>query len=44
MPSIAKSGMAAFHFDSKNAPKEAMEAVGDGIRLVGNVNNPETLY
>ncbi|MBA4715627.1 MAG: MtaA/CmuA family methyltransferase [Chloroflexi bacterium] len=44
MPSIAKSGMAAFHFDSKNSPKEAMEAVGDGIRLVGNVNNPETLY
>ena len=44
MPSIAKSGMAAFHFDSKNAPKEAMEAVNGGIRLVGNVNNPETLY
>lgn len=44
MPSIAKSGMAAFHFDSKNTPSEAMEAVGDGIRLVGNINNPETLY
>ena len=44
MPSIAKSGMAAFHFDSKNAPQEAMDAVNGGIRLVGNVNNPETLY
>jgi len=44
MPSIAKSGMAAFHFDSKNKPQEAMDAVNGGIRLVGNVNNPETLY
>jgi [methyl-Co(III) methanol-specific corrinoid protein]:coenzyme M methyltransferase len=44
MPSIAKTGMAAFHFDSKNLPSEAMEAVGEGIRLVGNINNPETLY
>lgn len=44
MPSIAKSGMAAFHFDSKNKPQEAIDAVNGGIRLVGNVNNPETLY
>ncbi|MEG3581731.1 MAG: uroporphyrinogen decarboxylase family protein [Chloroflexota bacterium] len=44
MPFIAQTGMAAFHFDSKNLPQEAMEAVGDGIRLVGNINNPETLY
>ncbi|MBM01228.1 MAG: methyltransferase [Chloroflexi bacterium] len=44
MPSIAKTGMAAFHFDSKNLPEEAMDAVGNGIRLVGNINNPETLY
>ncbi|MEE8362750.1 MAG: uroporphyrinogen decarboxylase family protein, partial [Dehalococcoidia bacterium] len=21
-----------------------MDAVGDGIRLIGNINNPETLY
>ena len=41
---IAQSNMAAFHFDSKNDPKLAMEAVGDGIRLVGNINNPETIY
>ena len=44
MPSIAKSGMAAFHFDSKNLPVDAMEAVNNGINLVGNINNPETLY
>ena len=44
MPYIAETGMAAFHFDSKNAPAEAMEAVNGGIGLVGNVNNPETLY
>ena len=44
MPYIAQSGMAAFHFDSRNDPAEAMEAVGDGIRLVGNINNPQTLY
>lgn len=44
MPYIAETGMAAFHFDSKNTPEEAMAAVDGGIRLVGNVNNPETLY
>ena len=44
MPYIAESGMAAFHFDSKNDPQDAMDAVAGGIRLVGNINNPETLY
>ena len=44
MPYVSQTGMAAFHFDSKNAPSEAMEAVDDGIRLVGNINNPVTLY
>ena len=44
MPYIAQSGMAAFHFDSKNDPQEAMDAVQGGINLVGNINNPETLY
>ncbi|MBT6708122.1 MAG: MtaA/CmuA family methyltransferase [Chloroflexi bacterium] len=44
MPYIAETGMAAFHFDSKNDPVEAMEAVGGKIRLVGNINNPTTLY
>ena len=44
MPFIADTGMHAFHFDSKNSPQEAMDAVSDKIALVGNINNPETLY
>jgi [methyl-Co(III) methanol-specific corrinoid protein]:coenzyme M methyltransferase len=44
MPYIAETGMAAFHYDSKNAPEESMEAVAERISLVGNVNNPTTLY
>ncbi len=44
MPFIAKTGMAAFHYDSKNEPPESMEAVDGGIALVGNINNPETLF
>ena len=41
---IAQSNMAAFHFDSKNDPAAAMEIAKGRIALVGNVNNPETLY
>ena len=41
---IAQTGMASFHFDSKNDPQAAMEAVAGGTTLVGNINNPETLY
>jgi methylthiol:coenzyme M methyltransferase len=41
---IAETGMAAFHFDSKNDPAESMKIVGRRIALVGNINNPETLY
>ena len=44
MPYIAQTGMAAFHFDSKNDPQESMDAVNGGIALVGNINNPQTLY
>ena len=36
--------MAAFHFDSKNDPQQAMDIVDGRIALVGNINNPETLY
>jgi [methyl-Co(III) methanol-specific corrinoid protein]:coenzyme M methyltransferase len=43
MDYIAQTGMAAFHFDSKNPPREAMRIVRDRIALVGNVNNPVTL-
>jgi len=44
MPYIAETGLAAFHFDSKNDPQEAMDTVNGGIKLVGNINNPVTLY
>ena len=41
---IAQTGMASFHFDSKNDPQEAMDIADGRIGLVGNINNPETLY
>jgi [methyl-Co(III) methanol-specific corrinoid protein]:coenzyme M methyltransferase len=44
MDYIAQTGMAAFHFDSKNAPDESMTVMRDRIALVGNINNPETLF
>ena len=44
MDYIAQNGMACFHFDSKNDPQEAMDIVDGRIGLVGNINNPETLY
>ncbi len=44
MEYIAQTGMAAFHFDSKNTPMESMDIVSDRIALVGNINNPETLF
>lgn len=44
MEFIAQTGMAAFHYDSKNKPGESMAVVQDRISLVGNINNPETLF
>ena len=44
MAYIAETGFAAFHFDSKNDPAESIGVVGDRVALVGNVNNPETLF
>jgi len=41
---IAETGMAAFHYDSKNGASESMEMVKGRIALVGNINNPETLF
>ena len=43
MDDIARTGMAAFHFDSKNPAAEATRTVGNRMALVGNVNNPATL-
>ena len=44
MEYIAQTGMAAFHYDSKNNPDESMDIVKERISLVGNINNPETLF
>jgi MtaA/CmuA family methyltransferase len=44
MDYIAQTGFAAFHFDSKNEPEESMDVVRNRISLVGNINNPETLF
>ena len=44
MDAIAQTGMAAFHYDSKNEPEESMAVVHGRISLVGNINNPETLF
>ena len=44
MEYIAQTGMAAFHYDSKNTPEESMEIMRGRISLVGNINNPETLF
>jgi [methyl-Co(III) methanol-specific corrinoid protein]:coenzyme M methyltransferase len=41
---IAETGMAAFHYDSKNRPGESLDAVHGDIALIGNINNPETLF
>ena len=44
MEYIAQTGMSAFHYDSKNEPGESMAVVKERISLVGNINNPETLF
>ncbi len=44
MKFIAQTGMAAFHYDSKNTAAESMAEVEGRIALVGNINNPETLF
>lgn len=43
MEYIAQTGMAAFHFDSKNDPVKSMQVMRDRISLVGSINNPVTL-
>ena len=44
MDYIAQTGFAAFHYDSKNQPDESMDVMKERISLVGNINNPETLF
>jgi [methyl-Co(III) methanol-specific corrinoid protein]:coenzyme M methyltransferase len=43
MEYIAQTGMAAFHFDSKNDPFQAAAIMRGRIALAGAVNNPATL-
>jgi [methyl-Co(III) methanol-specific corrinoid protein]:coenzyme M methyltransferase len=43
MEYIAQTGMAAFHFDSKNDPAESVRLMRNRIALIGNINNPVTL-
>lgn len=44
MEYIAQTGMAAFHYDSKNDPAESAAIMKGRCALVGNINNPETLF
>ena len=43
MDSIAQTGAAGFHFDSKNHPAEAVRTVRGRLALIGSINNPVTL-
>jgi [methyl-Co(III) methanol-specific corrinoid protein]:coenzyme M methyltransferase len=44
MPYIRETGFDAFHFDSKNDVRRSLEAIQGKCRLVGNINNPQTLF
>ncbi|MDI3312037.1 MAG: MtaA/CmuA family methyltransferase [Thermoanaerobacterium sp.] len=41
---IITAGFDAFHFDSKVDAKRAKNIVGDRMSLIGNINNPKTLF
>lgn len=44
MDYIARTGMAGFHFESKNDAQKSMEMVDGRMRLIGNVNNITTMF
>ena len=44
MPYIRQTGFAGFHFDSKNDVYRSLELMRGQCRLVGNINNPQTLF
>ncbi|MDX1982882.1 MAG: MtaA/CmuA family methyltransferase [Bryobacteraceae bacterium] len=44
MEYIAQTGMAAFHYESKNDPAESVAIMNGRCALVGNINNPDTLF
>jgi MtaA/CmuA family methyltransferase len=41
---FAQTGVDAYHFEWQVDARMAVETVGDRISLVGNINNPETLF
>jgi [methyl-Co(III) methanol-specific corrinoid protein]:coenzyme M methyltransferase len=43
MADVADTGVAAFHFDSRNPAEQAVKIVNRRMALVGNVNNTVTL-
>jgi [methyl-Co(III) methanol-specific corrinoid protein]:coenzyme M methyltransferase len=43
MPYIRETGFDAFHFDSKNEIRRSLDLMQGKCRLVGNINNTETL-
>jgi len=43
MESIAQTGMAAFHFDSRNQPAAAVKTIHGRLALAGSINCPATL-
>ncbi len=40
---ISRSGLACFHFESKVPAATARQLAGEGLALMGNLNNPELL-
>jgi len=44
MPYIRRTGFAGFHFDSKNDVRRSQDLMRGQCQLVGNINNPQTLF
>jgi MtaA/CmuA family methyltransferase len=44
MDYIAQTGMAGFHFESKNNAQKSMDLVDGRMRMIGNVNNVTTMF
>jgi [methyl-Co(III) methanol-specific corrinoid protein]:coenzyme M methyltransferase len=44
MPYVRETGFDAFHFDSKNDVHRSLALMQGKCRLVGNINNPRTLF
>jgi [methyl-Co(III) methanol-specific corrinoid protein]:coenzyme M methyltransferase len=44
MAYIRETGFDGFHFDSKNDIRRSLDIMQGRCRLVGNINNPQTLY